>query len=182
MLHSAVLKRLFPAEILGVFSPDTEVEGAHLDAVQADAETILLEACPDKAMQLLAAWERVCGLAPLADEPLQARRDAVLRKLRERGGLSRAYFILLAATMGYTITIEELQAFRAGVNRCGDPLWIYDVLWIWRVHISGTPVYHFRTGQSAAGERLLWWTSASALEAVLTELKPAHTYIIFDYS
>lgn len=182
MLHKNALKLLFPIALQGDFEKDIELEGKHIDNAQSRAEQLLKEMFPDGAYELLHAWERVCGLVPGADDPLLLRRDRVIKKLREFGGLSRAYFIGLAASLGYTITIEELMPFMAGWGRAGDTLYIYESLWIWRVKVSGQALYYFRAGQSAAGERLLWWPVQSALENILTELKPAHTFVIFDYS
>jgi uncharacterized protein YmfQ (DUF2313 family) len=182
MLHKDTLKLLFPIELQGSFEKDIELEGKQLDNAQARAEQLLREMFPDNAYELLPDWERVCGLTPASDETLQMRINKVIRRLRELGGLSRAYFINLAASLGYTITIEELRPFMAGWGSAGDTLYIYESLWIWRVKISGQALYYFRAGQSAAGERLLWWPAQTALEDLLKELKPAHTYVIFDYS
>lgn len=182
MSHKNVLKLLFPLELGGDFEKDIELEGKHLDTAQARAEDILKEMLPDQAYELLPDWERVCGLTPGADDPLQLRRDRVIKKLRELGGLSRAYSINLAASLGYTISIEELRPFMAGIGRAGDTLYIYESIWIWRVKVSGQALYYFSAGQSAAGERLLWWPAQTALEDIIKELKPAHTYVIFDYS
>jgi len=182
MNHADILKLLFPVELQGGFDADSAMEGKQLDAAQTSAETLLKEMFPEASLNLLSSWERVCGLSPAPNEPIQSRRDHVVQKLREHGGLSRAYYIALAAAMGYTITIEELLPFMCGWDRCGDPLYVSEVRWIWRVNVSGYPIYHFRAGQSAAGERLLWWPTQAALENILTDLKPAHTHIIFNYS
>lgn len=182
MSHRDVLALLFPLELTGVFRRDTETEGFYLDLAQARAERLLAEMFPDTSAMLLSDWERVCGLIPGPDDPQQLRRDRVVRKLREIGGLSIPYFVLLAESMGYTIAIEELRPFMAGWGRAGDPLYVEEVRWIWRVRISGQSLYYYRAGQSAAGERLLWWPTLEELETALTNLKPAHTHIIFDYS
>jgi uncharacterized protein YmfQ (DUF2313 family) len=183
MVHSDVLKLLFPlpVEADGVLADDFSLEGGQLDAAQSSAEALLLEAFPDQSTALLASWERVCGIVPGDDDPLQARRDAVVRILRSIGGLSRAYFITLAAVFGWTITIDEYLPFIAGWNRCGDYLYEEHVRWIWRVNVSGKAVYPFRAGLSAAGERLTWWVPNTVLETLFEELKPAHTHAIFNY-
>ncbi len=182
MLHKDTLKLLFPIELQGYFEKDIELEGKHLDNAQNRAEQLLNEMFPDGAYELLPDWERVCGFMPSADDPLQLRKDRVIKKLGEIGGLSRAYFINLASSLGYTITIEELRPFMAGWGRAGDTLYIYESLWIWRVKVSGQSLYYFRVGQSVAGERLLWWPAQTVLEDLLKELKPAHTFVFFDYS
>lgn len=182
MNHADTLKLLFPVELTGVFDDDIALEGKQFDESQASAESLLKEMFPATAYYLLPDWERVCGLIPGSDDTLQSRRDAVIRKLRESGGLSRTYFINLAVSMGWTITIEELLPFMCGWGRCGDNLYTEDVKWIWRVNISGYSTYNFRSGISTAGERLTWWQPNSKLEEIFNDLKPAHTYVIFNYS
>ncbi|EBV2339052.1 phage tail protein, partial [Salmonella enterica subsp. enterica serovar Potsdam] len=66
----------------------------------------------------------------------------------------------------------------------GDRLWIREIIWVWIVKINSgekVPVYCFRCGRSATGERLLSF-GYNALENIFNELKPAHTQVIFDYS
>jgi len=182
MKHQDTLKLLFPAELTGVFDDDIALEGKQLDAAQASADMLLQEMFPDVAYSTLADWERVCGLTPATDDTLQKRRDAVVQKLRERGGLSRSYFIALASALGWTITIEELIPFMCGWGRCGDALYVTDVRWIWRVNASGYSTYLFRAGTSGSGERLTWWAADANLETLFNDLKPAHTYVIFSYN
>ncbi|MDP3048907.1 MAG: DUF2313 domain-containing protein [Thermodesulfovibrionales bacterium] len=182
MSHKNVLKLLFPIDLGGDFEKDIELEGEHLDASQARAETLLNEMFPHGAYELLASWERVCGLTPGTEEPLQLRRDKVIRKLRELGGLSRAYFIQLAAAIGYSVTIEEDLPFMCGWSEVGvDPLNVEESIFTWRVNVAGQPVYEFRCGESLCGERLLWWPGVIEIENIFNELKPAHTFVYFIY-
>jgi len=174
MSHKNVLKQLLPIELHGVNDADLAVEGSALDAVQARVDQLLREGYPQSCNELIADWERVCGLTPLETDTLQMRQVRVIAKLRERRGLSIPYFMSLADDFGYTITIEELPA---GTDGCGD-----EGIFRWRVTFTGTPLYWFRTGQSRAGERLVDGPVATALEGLFTELKPAHTQIIFAYS
>jgi uncharacterized protein YmfQ (DUF2313 family) len=182
MNHRDTLRLLFPAEITGVFEDDTALEGKHLDTAQVSAEGLLEEMMADRAYNLLTDWERVCALIPDPDGTLQARQDAVVRILRSRGGLSRAYFIDIAASFGWQITIDELLPFMCGWNRAGDILYEDSVRWIWRVNVSDYAAYSFRTGLSCAGERLTWWLPIPVLEELFNDLKPANTYVIFNYS
>lgn len=98
------------------------------------------------------------------------------------GGLSIPYFKNLVASLGYTITITEPRAFRTGVNRCGDRLFIPEMRWVWQVNVIGakTPVYRFRTGASATGEPLTAF-GESILENTFKDLKPAFTDCYFTY-
>jgi len=137
---------------------------------------------PFYARSLITDWERVLELVPPEGATYQQRMQRVLAKLAEVGGLSIPYFTRLAASLGYTITIDEPQPFRAGVNRAGDSLWVEDIIWVWRVNVqnSGTQVYRFRAGSSAAGERLTAFGDP-VIEDVFRDLKPAHTFCYFAY-
>ncbi len=110
----------------------------------------------------------------------EARRTALLDRMREQGGLSRQHFIDQAARHGVTITIDEFVPFMAGWGRAGDPLAEYEVIWLWRVNMPEVNEIQFRAGISAAGERLGWWWTG-ILEAILEDLKPAHTVLNFAY-
>jgi uncharacterized protein YmfQ (DUF2313 family) len=172
--HEDVLRLLFPLELGGVYDQDAVLEGMQLDDVQTSDDSLLREIFPQSCDKTLADWERVCGLIPLSTDTLQMRQARVITKLRERGGLSIPYFIELASSMGYTVTIEELLANTDGYGPEG--------IFRWRVTFTATPLYYFRAGQSYAGERLIDGPLATALEGLFTDLKPAHTMIIFAYS
>lgn len=157
-------------------------EGKALDAALASADRAQGAVTPFFAEQLLPDWERVCGITPPANAAYQQRLQAVLAKLAETGGLSIPYFVRLAAGLGYRVSINEPQPFRAGVNRAGDTLWVPDILWVWQVLVHGGSAlaYRFQAGLSAAGERLTAFGDP-VLEAVFNDLKPAHTYVYFAY-
>lgn len=138
------------------------------------------------ALELLADWERVCGLPDSCSASmaitLQDRRGAVIAKLTALGGASRAYFIALAASMGYTIEIDEFRPFIAGLNRCGDILsGGHSVRYQWRVRVPNARYTSFRSGSSQCGDLLGKIARAEDLECKLNRLKPAHTHLIFDY-
>ncbi|MRR15382.1 MAG: DUF2313 domain-containing protein [Deltaproteobacteria bacterium] len=174
MSHKDVLKLLFPLELGGVFEADTLLEGKHLDDAEASADLLLREMLPQSATDSIADWERVCGVVPDDTDTLQIRQARVVSKLRERGGLSIPHFMALAASWGYSVVIEELLA---GTDGLGD-----EGIFRWRVTFTATPLYYFRSGQSRAGERLVYGPLASAMEGLFTDIKPAHTQVIFAYA
>ncbi|WP_024302213.1 YmfQ family protein [Pseudogulbenkiania sp. MAI-1] len=186
MNHAELLALLLPPVSYAPSGPalQTELaaEGQALDAALINAERAKGAVTPFFAEQLLPDWERVCGITPPPSAGYQQRLQAVLAKLAETGGLSIPYFVRLAAGMGYQITINEPQPFRAGVGRAGDTLWVPDILWVWQVvvHSNSSNVYRFRAGQSAAGERLAEFGDA-VIEEVFNDLKPAHTFVYFAY-
>jgi len=173
MKHADALKLLFPIQLGGVFSADIELEGKQFDDAQSSAEQLLKEMLPQLANMTISDWERVCGLTPEAGDLLQVRQNRVLSKLRMHGGLSIPYFIQIAASMGYTITIDELLPNTDG---CGD-----EGIFRWRVTTAGIGPVYFRAGVSCAGDRLVEGDIVNSLEGIFTYLKPAHTQVIFVY-
>ncbi len=173
MSHKDVLRQLFPIELGGVFEDDIALEGKQLDDAMSRAESLLGEIFADIANETIMDYERVYGLTPVDTDTLQVRRDRVVAKMRARGALSRPYYVMLAATMGYDITIEQLAP---NAETYGP-----ESIFIWRIVAHDTPTYYFRAGESEAGERLLDWLDDNALEGMFEDLKPAHTQLIWAY-
>jgi uncharacterized protein YmfQ (DUF2313 family) len=161
---------------------ELQAEGNMLASVERSAQDVLNGVTPFTAVALLSDWERVLGLSVSSGMTIQARRQQIMAKLVETGGLSRSYFIRLAKSLGYDITIDEPEPFRCGRNRCGDRLWIPEIVWVWIVNIQDgqVPVYRFRCGSSATGERLMSF-GQNMLESIFRDLKPAHTQVVFNY-
>ena len=173
MKHKDVLKLLFPLELIGDYAADVDLDGKYLDEAQTSAEVLLREMLPQSAGNTITEWERVCGVSPDEGDTLQTRQLRVIAKLRERGSLSLAYFQSLADAMGYTCTIEELRPNTDGLGVEG--------IFRWRITFTGSNLVYFRAGQSRAGDRLVTGTVASALEGLFTDIKPAHTQVIYAY-
>jgi uncharacterized protein YmfQ (DUF2313 family) len=183
------------AELLWLMLPDgyarqgnrlqagLKAEGAVFAGIERSTSEILNGITPFNAVALLSDWERLLALTVTSGMTLQARREQVIAKINETGGLSRQYFIQLAKSLGYDITIDEPEPFRCGRNRCGDRLWIPEIIWVWIVNINDgqVPVYRFRCGQSAIGERLTSY-GQNMLESIFQDLKPAHTQVVFNYA
>lgn len=129
-------------------------------------------------------WERVLGLPDpcLAFEALTVRQRlaAVSAKLRGVGGQSRAFFIELAASLGYSVTISEFHPPRAGGCHAGDPIAGDGWTSAWRVNAPAVTVFRAAAGSAAAGEALSVWGNKS-LECRLSAMAPAHTTLIFGY-
>lgn len=162
---------------------ELQAEGNMLASVERSAQDVLNGVTPFTAVALLSDWERVLGLSVSNGMTIQARRQQIMTKLNETGGLSRSYFIRLAKSLGYNVTIDEPEPFRCGRNRCGDRLWIPEIVWVWIVNIQDgqVPVYRFRCGSSATGERLMSF-GQNMLESIFRDLKPAHTQVVFNYA
>jgi uncharacterized protein YmfQ (DUF2313 family) len=162
------------------------LDGMSVELARLDGRASVLphEANPATSLELLPDWERVAGLpdkcSGVLEETLQGRRNALLTKLTSTGGQSPAYFIELAETLGYRVTIEEFRPFRAGMSVAGDALtngpWVHT----WLIRAPAASITEFRAGLSAAGERLRTWGN-DTLECKINQLKPAHTVALFAY-
>lgn len=183
MPSAEALRLLLPVELGEAHAADLALEGEQLDLLQGGADELLREAFPETSYSTLAAWERVYGLRPLGSDPLQVRRDRLVAKVREVGGLSVAYFAGLAAGLGYPVTIVELGEFIAGWGGAGEEVHDPEMTFVWRVFIDPREDdYLFRAGESCAGETLSWWAQAPELIALFDDLKPAHTAIDYVYT
>jgi uncharacterized protein YmfQ (DUF2313 family) len=143
---------------------------------------LLAESDPRSAYETINNWERDCGLPdPCTGEliGLQERREAVVHKRLARGGQSRAYYIAIAAQLGYRITITEFRQFRCGRSAAGDAVNGVDWCHTWRVHTSQLQIWFFRAG-SSAGTALRRW-GGGVLECILNRLKPGSSVLTFSY-
>ena len=134
-------------------------------------------------------WETEFGLPDpcVAAASTFADRVAALReKVAGEGGGSIAYFVCVAARLGYTITISEPRFFEFGLSSFdGDQSDAFapDMKAYWIVHVAGALPKYFEFGASSFGyDRFSDFTSALDLECVFNARKPAHTTLIFDYS
>jgi len=150
---------------------------------ERSAQGVLNGVTPFTAAALLSDWECVLGLSVSNSMTIQARRKQIMAKLNETGGLSRSYFIQLAKSLIYEISIDEPEPFRCRRNRCDDRLWVLEIIWVSMVNIEEgqVPLYRFRCGSSAPGERLMLF-GQNMFESIFRDLKPAHTYVVFNYA
>lgn len=153
-------------------------ELARIDGRAAD---LLNEADPRRAYELLAEYEAWAGLpspcAPL-EQSITERQTALHAHLSSPGGQSRAYFIALAARLGYVATIRE-----HGPRRHGDPMggeygtdeWRF----VWDVATAVGQIIYRRSG-GGHGERYASWGDEQ-FECAMRRMAPAHTVIRFIY-
>lgn len=168
-----------------------------------DARAVRLlndEADPRSAIEMLSDWERAFGLPDdcvTAPQTIADRRAALVTKMTLVGEQSRAFFVGLAAGLGYSITISEFSPFMAGVSRVGDTRlagssggdyrWFigsWAMRFVWRVNVAAPRLRWFRVG--FGGGRVgvdphLSIGQAADLECVLRRYKPAHTDLVFNY-
>ncbi|MQX36807.1 YmfQ family protein [Roseospira navarrensis] len=182
-----------PGSVLGRL---LEALGAPLARADARADALVDEADPRTTWEMLADWERVCGLpdtcSRAAGTPtLEERRAAVVQRLTARGGQSRAFFLGIAEALGYAITIEEWRPFQVGLSGVGpsvDPgmlgpqLGPPQIRFVWRVTVLEPRVTRFHVGTSQCGvDQLTAIRRAEDLECQFRRRAPAHTHLIFRY-
>ncbi len=147
------------------------------------ASNLLVDAFPDTVVQLLPEWEATLGLPDPcagAQPTLQARRAQVVARLSSIGGQSVAYYTALAATLGYSITIQSFQPFRFG-RTFGTPLDGEDWAHAWQVTVAQYTINSFRLGTDTFGEPFASWGS-TVLQCELQAAQPAHTILNFLYT
>ena len=149
----------------------------------ARSSNLLIDAFPASAEELLPQWEATLGLPdPCAGEAptIQLRQAQVVARFTAKGGQSAAYFVSLAASLGYDITITQFAPFRFGQNTFGSPL--YGVAWAfaWQVNAPTFSLKKFEFGVDTFGEPFAYWNN-NVLQCELQRYAPAHTYLLFNY-
>lgn len=187
MRHADLLTRLLPPVSYDAsgraLAATVEADGAALDRARVLAGYVLEALTPGGAGGLwLSDWERVLGLpdecAGGLGQTLAERIAAAVAKIRERGGQSRAYYISVAAALGFSIRIEEYDAWTC-MDRCDEPIYIEEWRYAWTVRAPETTIREF-TCETGCMDPLRSWGNV-LLECVLTRLKPAHTKVLFAY-
>jgi uncharacterized protein YmfQ (DUF2313 family) len=167
-----------------------QAEGDELARIDGRVSDLFEEVDPQTTLELLADWERIAGLPDnciKAPDSIAERRAAVQSRITGLGGQTRAYFIELAATLGFAITIDEFQPFRIGA-RVQQRLYGEEWAHVWRVNVQppaiddgqGLTIRYFRVGRSRVGERLVGFGSLD-LECIIRRAAPAHSTVIFAY-
>lgn len=178
MLHSTALKLLIPLQLGVVHDLDIVIEGAQLDQAQSRDDVLAAEFFANSTYSLLEAWERNYATAPFFDDPLVIRQNRVVQKMSELGRLDLAYFVHIAAALGYVVTLEELHPFMPGWSGAGDELGDDGSDWCWRCFYTDGEAYAFRAGGSFAGENLSY-SYSDLMRQIFNALKPADTFVEF---
>lgn len=153
--------------------------------VEARVEQLLAEYDPRTAYELLPEWEVALGLpdpCTASATTIAARQLACWRKLAFQAGQTPAFYIALAASIGFEITIHEfdpdVDAYDASLAaEVAAGRWRY----IWRVHVLNGGVFNYMVAGDPAGSALLEGDAALDLECIIAAAKPAHTHVIFSY-
>lgn len=180
--------------LMGFVAGQSAIWGNVIDARAADL--LERETDPRATLDLLLEWERAFGLPdPCATEALTIadRRAALMNRMVTQGGQSCAFFIGVAAALGYAITIVERSPFMVGLSGVGDTRdtagsyrWEIgppEIRYAWTVRVGSGRFSWFRAGSGQAGvDPHLRIALAEDLECLVRRWKPAHTMVFFDYS
>ncbi len=152
------------------YDPKGEVLGAQLSAEAgalgaaiAGIESVEAAIFPLTAGKFIADWERVYNLTPAPGATQDERVDSVIAALSDLGGQSIPYFKRLASLFGVTSSVEVFRVPVVGLLNAGDPIYSGDWPFIWRMNL---PLSAY---------------SSTAMEARITERRPANTEVVFGY-
>jgi uncharacterized protein YmfQ (DUF2313 family) len=155
--------------------------GDELQLVYGRVQALRAEMHPGSATELLAEWEREYGLpdpcAAAADTEVE-RRAALASKYSQTGGQTIPYYVAVALSLGYVITIDEFMALTCD-SYAEDYCFSNDWAYAWQVNAPNTTV---RDGDclSDCEQPLRSWGN-ELLECALTRIAPSHTIVIFSY-
>lgn len=189
--YQAMLRKLFPQGRLWTFPVDGVLDNllagvaTEFARVDEEAQHLLLESDPRTTTQLISEWEEFLGLpddcsglaVTLAD-----RRNQVVSKLLLRGPQNKAFYVQIAQTLGYDISVDDIEEFdvlRAGF-RAGDRARGLDWAHAFALNIPEFTTRVARAGSMLAGDRLVEFGD-DLLECLITAQKPAHAEVIFQY-
>lgn len=143
---------------------------------------LLRDSDPRTTYELLTDWERAFGLPDAccgSSDDMQARINALVAKVFGAGSPTPQYFIDLAATVGYDITITELGPFRV-TSPVTAALYGEEAVFVWQVNAALNTVAYFDMNSTVETPLARWGNSI--LECIINRAKPAHTFVIFSYS
>ena len=131
--------------------------------------------------EILPEWETAYGLPdPCAgdDLTLEQRYSMLFAKYTNKGGQRPQFFIDLAASVGYNVTITEFQPFTVG-GTVDDLLYGESWKFAWQVNAPSETVNYLTVASEVSAALANWGNER--LECAITRLKPAHTHVLFSY-
>lgn len=149
----------------------------------ARANFLLSDAFPVMPFELLPEWESSLGLPdPCAGTAptIQARQQQVNARFIAGGGQSVAFFVSIAAALGYVVTITQFTASHFG-QPFGNPFCNAAWTHVWQVNAPTFSVQHFTFGISGMGEFFSSFAN-TVLQCEIQRLTPAQSTVIFSYS
>jgi uncharacterized protein YmfQ (DUF2313 family) len=149
----------------------------------AAAAQVLIDASPATTENLLVEWENSLGLpdpCTAANPSVQQRQAAVRAKWGARGALTTAYFVNMAAALGFTVTITEFAPFAVDMS-CDEALYEPEWAFIWQVNAPEIVTFYFSVEDSSVDDPLETY-DAGELVCRITQDAPAGTQVLFVFS
>ena len=149
----------------------------------AAAAQVLIDASPATTVNLLAEWESSLSLPdPFtpANPSIEQRQAAVRAKWGARGALTIAYFVALAANLGFTITITEFRPFSVDMG-VDEPMCEPEWAFVWQVNAPQVTTFYFSVELSGVDDPLETY-DAGELVGRITNDAPAETMVLFAFS
>jgi uncharacterized protein YmfQ (DUF2313 family) len=169
-----------PTTVQGAAAAGLAQSGYRLDA---GAQSLLVDAFPATAVELLAEWEATLGLPdPCAGEDaiLSQRQGQVVARFASAGGQSVAYFTDFCAQLGFEITITQFAPAVFGQAQFGMPYMGAEWAFVWQVNAPLDTTGFARFGAAVFGDPYSA-SGNSVLECELNARNPAHTTLLFNY-
>lgn len=164
-------------------SASIEAEANALTLAESRSDSVYSAMFPDTG-DGLEDWERTLALPDPCllgvPQSVGQRVQAVVSKVQGRGGQSKPFFISLAKSLGYEITITTFRPAYAGTAHAGDPIYGGDWSFTWRVNAPAVTVHYAKAGITGAGDPLAAWGNKS-LECRLRQMMPAESILLFGY-
>lgn len=148
----------------------------------AAALQLLIDANPSTTVNLLSEWEKSLGLPDPCTIPgasVEQRSAAVRAKFGARGSLTTAYFIALAAALGFAITITEFRPFCAD-DPCDSPVYGPEWSYVWQVNAPTVTTFYFSADLSSADDPLETFDNSELVCRILRDA-PAGTVVLFSF-
>lgn len=188
--YTGQLAALLPTGLAWPRAPDTVLQklltawANEMALVDARANELIIEANPAEALALLTDWARVtdvpdsCFTGTVNAAQL---RTMVLDRLLSLTIPTPGYFVDLAASMGFTVTVTE---FRQSTVEDGVESYINDEPWahVWQVNTALNGTISPMSVEDDVESFMESWNNNAALECAINRAKPAHTTVIFSYT
>lgn len=190
--YVAMLRQLLPPG--PAWDPDLEpdidavLQGLAPEFARIDARTndLLNEMDPATMREMLPDFEAAMDLPDEClgtEQTFDARRKAVIRRLIGSGGQNAAFFIAVAAELGYpNAHVIEYRAPRFGRSRFGNAhfgTWAAQFFWV--LNLGERLTGGARFGVAHFGERF-GTNPNNGIECLVQRWMPAHTVVDFIYA
>ena len=153
-------------------------------AIEASAESMLPEADPAYAVNLLSDYEHVLGPDPCGRDLLALsdgdRRAVASQRWTRVGNLCAGYFVAAGAALGVTLTIQEFPMSECGVGVCGDELVAWPAHCEFLVTLPATRSWDSICGEAVCGEPMGGFTP-NLMECVIRNEAPLFSRPFFSY-